>query len=291
MKNQTVSSSNKNKGIIYIVLMAFFTLVMIADLLNLALTPAMGTMNFSDLNPSSNSFFNGNNEASNGQFFMPGGETPEGFTPPDGEFPEGFTMPGGESPEGFTPPNNVDFTMPSGEFSFPDGNTDRFPSNGRRPLGGGSGFLLFVRRAWLPILIVCLIGNGVCLFIFIRIRRKSSAETQQSHAEPEEGTEDDETAKKKKKGSWILPVCLVIAVAAVIASLPHKNSDTDAVSANEQILSSTAKKGTIATVISGTGTLTNEAAKQVSIPDSVTVTAFYVNNGDTVATGDVWFGR
>lgn len=233
MNKTTVSSSRKNKGTIYIILMAFFTLVMIADLIILALIPARGTMDFSDFDPSSFPFSDGSGEVPNGQFPMPGGEIPEGFTPPSGEFPEGFSPPGGEAPdrfspsggeapegfsppggeapegfsvpegEGFNPPENGDFTRPEGGFSFSDGNSGRFPSNGGQPFGGGNGFLSLVRRAWLPILIVCLLGNGVCLFLYIRLRRKSSAETQQLLTETDEGSEDDEDdedSKKKKKG-------------------------------------------------------------------------------------------
>ncbi len=312
MKKKTVFSLRKNKGIIYIILMAFFTLVMIADLIILALTPARGSMDFSEFDPSSFSFSDGNGEIPNGQFPMPGGEIPEGFTPPSSEVPEGFSPPGGEVPEGFTPsggeapegfsvpeggipegfnpPENGDFTRPEGGFSFPDGNTGRFPSNDGQPFGGGNGFLSFVRRAWLPILIVCLLGNGVCLLLYIRLKRKMSAETRQHLDESEESSEsdeDDEVSKRKNKGGWILPMCLVIAVATVIASLPSKNTQTDTVSANEQVVSGTAQKGTISTVLSGTGTLADEDAKQVSIPDSVTVTAYHVNNGDAVTEGDV----
>jgi multidrug efflux pump subunit AcrA (membrane-fusion protein) len=290
MKKNTVSSSGKNRGIIYIILMAFFTLVMIADLLNLALTPAGGAMDFSEFDPPSFSFSDESGREQNGQFPVPGGEAPEGFTPPNGEVPEGFTMPEGRAPEGFNPPENGDFSMPEGEFNFPDGNAGGFPPNGGRPFGGGNGFFSLVRRAWLPILIICLLGNGVCLFLYIRLRRKSSAKTRQPHSESErdpKDEEDDDTAKKKNAGGWILPICLVVAVATAVLSLPSGNSETDAVSADEQVLSGTAENGTISTVLSGTGALTDEVAKQVAIPQSVSVTAYHVNNGDEVAKGDV----
>ncbi|NLZ55493.1 MAG: hypothetical protein GX900_02370, partial [Clostridiaceae bacterium] len=288
MNKQTVSPSGKNRGIVYIILMVLFTLVMIADLVILALVPATGTRNFPNFDPSSNPFFNGGGEAPGGQFPMPSGGDPGGFSPPGGQLPEGFTLPSGISPptnEEFEMPEG--FTLPEGGFNFPGGNTGGRPPSGGRPFGSGNSFLSFVRRAWLPILIVCLLGDGICLFLYIRLRRKKSAETQQSLAESEEGSEDDADDKKKKKGGWILPLCLVLAVAVVIASLPLGDSDTKAVSANEQVISDTAEKGTILTVLSGTGTLTDEAAELVSIPVSVGITAYHVNNGDTVAAGDV----
>lgn len=290
MKKQTVSSSSKKGGIVYIILMALFTLVMLADLLNLALTPVPDTMDFSNLDPSSIPSFNGNSEAPDGQFSTPEGDAPEGFTSPDGEVPEGFTMPEGEAPEEFTPPENGDYTMPEGGFRFPSGDPGELPANGGQPFGSENGILPLVRRAWLPILILCLLGDGVCLFLFIRLRRKSAAGAKQLPAEAEEGSEDgedDDAGKKKKKRGWILPMCLVIAVAAVIASLPLQNSNTDTVSANEQVVSSTAEKGTISTVLSGTGTLADAAAEQLCVPDSVTVTAYHVNTGDAVTAGDV----
>ena len=194
MNKKAISSSRKRRGIVCIILMVFFMLILIADLLNLALTPAAGAMDFSEFDPSSIPSFKGSGETPNGQFSMP-----------------------------------EDFSMPEGGFNFPGGNTEDFSLNGQQPFGGGNSFLSLVRRAWLPILIVCLLGGGSCLFLYIRIRKKSSAGAQRLIADPKEGPEDDEDVKTKKKGGWILPACLVIAVAAVIASLPLRNSDTDAV--------------------------------------------------------------
>ena len=233
-------------------------------------------------------------------FTHPDGQMPDGFTPPDGQMPEGFTPPDGQVPEGFTPPDGQmpdGFSMPEGEtregITRPDGSTGRFPFTNWQSNGGGNDFLSLVRKAWLPILIVCAIGDVICLFLYIRVRRRLADEVSRSASESEEDSDEDEdldddenTGKKRKKGNWIIPMILVIAVAVAIASLPQKNTDVEAVSVNEQVLSAAAE-GVISTVLSGTGMLTEEAAKSVRIPGGVTVTAYHVNNGDTVKAGDI----
>ncbi len=289
MKKQNISSSRKNRGIVYIVPMVFFTSVMIFDLVNLALAPERSSRDFPNFDPSTVNRFNES------------GEVPEGFTPPDGQMPEGFTSPSGQMPEGFTPPDGQmpdGFSMPEGEtgegITRPDGSTGRFPFTNGQSNGGGNDFLSLVRKAWLPILIVCAIGDVICLFLYIRVRRRLADEVSRSASESEEDADEDEdldddekTGKKRKKVNWIIPMILVIAVAVAIASLPQKNTDVEAVSVNEQVLSAAAEEGVISTVLSGTGMLAEEAAKSVRIPGGVTVTAYHVNNGDTVKTGDI----
>ncbi|MGI6315182.1 MAG: HlyD family efflux transporter periplasmic adaptor subunit [Christensenellales bacterium] len=272
MKKQNISSPRKIRGIVYIVLMVFFTSVMIFDLVNLALTPEKGSNDFPNFDPSFVDRFNESGEIPEG-FAPPEGRIPDGFTPPDGQIPDGFSVPEGETGEG---------------IALPDGSTGSFPFINRQSNGGGNVFLSIVRKAWLPILIVCAIGDGICLFLYIRVRRRSADEVSRSASESEEDSdEDEETGKKRKKGNWIVPMILVIAVAVAIASLPQKNTGDEAVSVNEQVLSAAAEEGVISTVLSGTGMLAEEAAKSVRIPDSVTVTAYHVNNGDTVKAGDV----
>jgi len=300
MKKQNISSSRKNRGIVYIVLMVFFTSVMIFDLVNLALTPERSSRDFPNFDPSSVNRFNESGEVPEG-FTPPDGQMPDGFTPPDGQMPEGFTPPDGQVPEGFTPPDGQmpdGFSMPEGEtregITRPDGSTGRFPFTNGQSNGGGNDFLSLVRKAWLPILIICAIGDVICLFLYIRVRRRLADEVSRSASESEEDSDEDEdldddenTGKKRKKGNWIIPMILVIAVAVAIASLPQKNTDVEAVSVNEQVLSAAAEEGVISTVLSGTGMLTEEAAKSVRIPGGVTVTAYHVNNGDTVKAGDI----
>ena len=293
MKKQNISFSRKNRGIVYIVLMVFFTSVMIFDLVNLALAPERSSRDFPNFDPSTVNRFNESGEVPEG-FTPPDGQMPEEFTPPDGQMPEGFTSPDGQMPEGFTPP---DGQMPDG-FSMPEGETGEvYPPTEVREIsvtnwqsnGGGNDYRSSASMASHS----DRSAGIICLFRY-RVRRRLADEVSRSASESEEDSDEDEdldddenTGKKRKKGNWIIPMILVIAVAVAIASLPQKNTDVEAVSVNEQVLSAAAEEGVISTVLSGTGMLTEEAAKSVRIPGGVTVTAYHVNNGDTVKAGDI----
>ncbi len=152
--------------------------------------------------------------------------------------------------------------------------------------------LTAVRSYWLPILIVCILGDAVCIFLLvrrIRINRKLDAEALAA-GETVEEPEGDDFAIRRERGpmDWIAPVCLILALALVIYMLPTTSSSSSdsSVTVETEILSGTAEEGTITTYLSGTGTLTEEDTVTTSIPDVVEVEAYYVENGDTVSAGD-----
>lgn len=89
--------------------------------------------------------------------------------------------------------------------------------------------------------------------------------------------------KFKKIFSWVS----LAVVAVFLAAVPLlSESNVEAEGKTASILSGSVSTGDIATVIHGGGTLTEEAAAEVTIPYGVKLTEFLVANGDTVAAGD-----
>ena len=85
-------------------------------------------------------------------------------------------------------------------------------------------------------------------------------------------------------GYWTAAICLVLAAAMILASLP--TAKTDSVSVNSKVLSGKMSKNPITTVLSGAGTVTASDSEMVRIPASVELKAYHVHNGDVVKAGD-----
>ncbi|MCD8127752.1 MAG: hypothetical protein LUD82_10045 [Clostridiales bacterium] len=174
------------------------------------------------------------------------------------------------------------------EMTLPDGTSDSAAVQ-----SGGALYTIrsALRTAWLPILIVCILGDGVCIVLLIRARRYNKRLLAAAAAETEaegEGEEDELSPRRKKRRLWMIPVALLLVVALVLGLLPTLSaSTTSSVTVDTEILSGTVETGTLDTVLSGTGTLTEEDAVDMTLPDTVTVETYYVSNGDTVAEGDL----
>ncbi len=249
-----------------ILLMIVLTLVMAADLANLFLTPAQSQRGFG----------------------------PGGFNPGDGSsftMPEDAEMPGGD----FQMPQEGDFQMPEGGFGHeeaPEGMGER-PSFAGRPDGGrGSqgSFLQSVRSAWLPILIVCILGDAICLIFLIQMRRREKALEEAfvgcSGMPALEEEEDFDEPPRRRKGPWGAILCMVVAFAMILAMIPTEDTDASSANVRSQVISGTAEAAEIHTVLSGAGTLEADNLTPVTVPQQVTVLKYHVRNGETVAAGD-----
>lgn len=95
-------------------------------------------------------------------------------------------------------------------------------------------------------------------------------------------------AKKRKIIRTILIVVLVLAVVLVAGvSILQRQVRRQFASSSEEVLSAQAERGTISTVVSGSGMLTNVDTETVSVPSGVEVTEILVACGDTVREGDL----
>lgn len=114
----------------------------------------------------------------------------------------------------------------------------------------------------------------------------------QSHNERSEALFEELSRKKKKRRNRI--ICTVVAVLVVLAivlisaiSIMTKRVQDRFQSAGTDVLNYTAGKGTISTVVSGSGTLTEVDLQELKVPSGVEIVEILVETDDAVSKGDV----
>lgn len=93
-------------------------------------------------------------------------------------------------------------------------------------------------------------------------------------------------AWRRDKGLWISVLVLIAALAALFFSIPEKKSSS-AIEAQEELVSGTVSVGSVESLFRGTGTLTDNTAEDILIPDPVELLSYTVREGDHVEKGDV----
>ena len=100
---------------------------------------------------------------------------------------------------------------------------------------------------------------------------------------PEE--EEDDTQLRSGSGAkWITLLCVILAIALIVSSLPSGISAVTKV--NSKVLSAVPEENTISTVLSGGGTLSPQEGTAQSLPQALELETYYVKNGQTVSEGD-----
>lgn len=100
---------------------------------------------------------------------------------------------------------------------------------------------------------------------------------------PEE-EEDDTQVRSGSGAKWITLLCVILAIALIVSSLPSGISAVTKV--NSKVLSAVPEENTISTVLSGGGTLSPQAGTSQSLPQALELETYYVKNGQTVSEGD-----
>lgn len=100
---------------------------------------------------------------------------------------------------------------------------------------------------------------------------------------PEE-EEDDTQVRGGSGAKWVTLLCIVLAIALIVASLPSGISAVTKV--NSKVLSAVPEENTISTVLSGGGTLSPQEGTAQSLPKALELETYYVKNGQTVSEGD-----
>lgn len=100
---------------------------------------------------------------------------------------------------------------------------------------------------------------------------------------PEE-EEDDTQVRSGSGAKWITLLCVILAIALIVSSLPSGISAVTKV--NSKVLSAVPEENTISTVLSGGGTLSPQAGTAQSLPQALELETYYVKNGQTVSEGD-----
>ena len=100
---------------------------------------------------------------------------------------------------------------------------------------------------------------------------------------PEE-EEDDTQVRGGSGAKWVTLLCIVLAIALIVASLPSGISAVTKV--NSKVLSAVPEENIISTVLSGGGTLSPQEGTAQSLPHALELETYYVKNGQTVSEGD-----
>lgn len=95
-------------------------------------------------------------------------------------------------------------------------------------------------------------------------------------------------AKKRRRIRTVVMIVAILAVALITGvSVLRRQVREQFVTSKEEILSAQAQRGTISTVVSGSGVLLNVGTETISVPDGVEVTEILVEYGDSVEEGDL----
>ena len=100
---------------------------------------------------------------------------------------------------------------------------------------------------------------------------------------PEE-EEEDTQVRGGSGAKWITLLCVILAIALIVSSLPSGISAATKV--NSKVLSAVPEENTISTVLSGGGTLSPQEGTAQSLPQALELETYYVKNGQTVSKGD-----
>lgn len=100
---------------------------------------------------------------------------------------------------------------------------------------------------------------------------------------PEE-EEEDTQVRGGSGAKWITLLCVILAIALIVSSLPSGISAATKV--NSKVLSAVPEENTISTVLSGGGTLSPQEGTAQSLPQALELKTYYVKNGQTVSEGD-----
>ena len=98
-------------------------------------------------------------------------------------------------------------------------------------------------------------------------------------------------SKKKKKRKLIITICSVVLAAAIAAVITvvvlRKSVREKFASSSGEVLSYEVTSGTISTVVSGSGTLTDKDLTSVTVPAGVEITEVVIKTNDKIAEGDL----
>lgn len=245
----------------YIVLLVLFSLLLLASVLVYALVPSNGTVS--------------GGTAGELPSFSEGDTSFEGVAP--------LSTPASDTTDGTTD-DTAGFTRPDASFD-PNSSGSGFPVSGDFPTAAtsksGSLAVLMALRPY------CLYSGGFsllmiafCIVMLVligkRLRRERAAAAS---------FEDDDEPQKKRVKLWPGVLCLFLAMVLLFALFSGESSLSSSVQAVETLQSGQAQLGTIETLLTATGMLAEEDGVDVTLPASVDVEAYLVQNGDCVEAG------
>ena len=123
------------------------------------------------------------------------------------------------------------------------------------------------------------------------INGQQTAETQAENARDDALFEELGKSRKNRRKKLIritlsIIIILTVVLVVVIGGL-RRHVRTEFAASNAEVLSYTANTGTISTVVSGSGILSNVDTEEVAIPSGVEIDELLVASGDKVQEGDL----
>jgi multidrug efflux pump subunit AcrA (membrane-fusion protein) len=206
-------------------------------------------------------------------------------------------------------PRTSDGTLPEasgGVGDFPDDFDPSQMQGGFDPsdMAGGTGgstasaLVSFISSWWIPIGIFCVLADALCIFMLIRISKKrrqaggGEADGPEAAEEPGERKLQISGYEKRRRKNRrtvriavsVLAVIVVTVLAYVIVNGIYAQLEKENAAS---IMSADAESAVMDTGISGTGTLTDADAEEITVPNGVKIALFHVEDGDTVEEGDI----
>ena len=113
---------------------------------------------------------------------------------------------------------------------------------------------------------------------------KKTPQPQQADMPPLDIDDDDAPHRESHGAIWVTVLCVVVAVALILYSLPTTSASGTTV--QTKLISGSVENKVLKTVLYGAGALTPQDGEDVEVPQNIEISCRYVNNGDTVAPGD-----
>lgn len=113
---------------------------------------------------------------------------------------------------------------------------------------------------------------------------KKTPQPQETDMPPLDVDDDDSPHRETHGAIWVTVLCVVLAVALILYSLPTTAASGTTV--QTKLISGSVENKVLKTVLYGAGALTPQDGEDVEVPQNIEISCRYVNNGDTVAPGD-----
>ncbi len=183
--------------------------------------------------------------------------------------------------------------------SSADGETMEMPTDSDSTAKSGFSvltLLMGIRSHWILVLIILAILDAGSIAMLVLVTKKEKArkaaelKALKAAAEARGEVHIVRTPKKESKHShylWIIALVVLVLLVVIVKVLTSVGGSSSGTQTEASTYSGQAELGEISTVLPGAGTLTEQDAEELSLADSVEITAWYVSNGDTVEEGDI----
>ncbi len=167
---------------------------------------------------------------------------------------------------------------------------------------GGSGVMSFlqgVKSHWVLLAVIfgVLDAASIVMLVFLsrrekKLRLQKAKEAAEAAAAAGEVVHPIQKKPVKKHhqhsgATWAVVLVGMILLVVVVEGVSRFNTGTTTSETEASIISGEAEVTTLSTTLPGAGTLAEEDSEDLTVPDGVEISQWYVSDGDAVAEGDV----